>query len=189
MEKVFIQMSGAPGAGKTTIAHAIAPQIGAVIIDHDVTKTALLDADIPISMAGKASYQVLLALAQHLLIQGNSVIFDSPCFYVELLERGQFLAQEANAKYLYIECVLDDLSELDRRLRTRLWRRSQVGGIGQSINSSRKNITHENVFQDWITNQKRPEGDYLILDTSHPVEVCVAEAIAYIKEWQVAGRV
>ncbi len=35
-------MSGVPGAGKTTLAHAMAPSIGAVVIDHDVTKSALL---------------------------------------------------------------------------------------------------------------------------------------------------
>ena len=36
MEKVFIQMSGAPGAGKSTIARAIAPQIDAVVIDQNL---------------------------------------------------------------------------------------------------------------------------------------------------------
>ena len=30
-ELMFIQMSGVPGAGKTTIAHAIARRIGAVV--------------------------------------------------------------------------------------------------------------------------------------------------------------
>ncbi len=31
MAQRFIQMSGAPGAGKSTIAHAIAPHIDAVV--------------------------------------------------------------------------------------------------------------------------------------------------------------
>jgi predicted kinase len=84
----FVQMSGAPGAGKTTIASAIAQQTGAVVIDHDVTKSALLAAAVPVPIAGHASYTVLDALARHLLQQGHSVIFDSPCFYQELLERG-----------------------------------------------------------------------------------------------------
>jgi predicted kinase len=83
--QLFIQMSGAPGSGKTTIAHALAKRIGAVVIDHDVTKSALLDANVPASIAGAASYQALNDLARHLLEQGYNVIFDSPCFYVELL--------------------------------------------------------------------------------------------------------
>src|SRR2546423_608664 len=112
-------MSGAPGSGKTTLAHAIAGRIGAAVIDHDVTKSALLAADVPAAIAGRASYAVLDALAQHLLAQRHSVIFDSPCFYEELLERGQRLARQAGAQYRYIECVVEDLHELDRRLRTR----------------------------------------------------------------------
>lgn len=183
MEKVFIQMSGAPGAGKTTIAHAVAPHIGAVIIDHDITKSALLDADVPESIAGRASYLVLGAITQHLLSQGHNVILDSPCFYEDLLRRGQSLAQEANAKYLYIECVLNDLSELDRRLRARSRHRSQVSGIGGiPTEGSGKNDTDESVFRDWIANMKRPERDYLVLDTGRPVEVCFAEAIEYVKK-------
>jgi len=84
----FIQISGAPGSGKTTPARAIAPKIDAVIIDHDITKTALLDWDIPIDDAGLASYGVLDALSRDLLSQGRSVIFDSPCAYDDLLQRG-----------------------------------------------------------------------------------------------------
>ena len=79
--QVFVQMSGVPGAGKTTIARAVARHIGAVVVDHEVTKTALLDADVPVAVAGYASYMVLDAVARHVLQQGFSVVFDSPCFY------------------------------------------------------------------------------------------------------------
>jgi predicted kinase len=46
-QQLFIQMSGAPGSGKTTIAHAIGRYIDAVVIDHDATKSTLLTADVP----------------------------------------------------------------------------------------------------------------------------------------------
>jgi predicted kinase len=55
----FLQMSGVPGSGKTTIAMAVSQATDAVIIDHDVTKSALLDAGVPAAIAGKASYEVL----------------------------------------------------------------------------------------------------------------------------------
>src|SRR5205085_3777520 len=118
-----------PGAGKTTIAHAIAGQIGAVVIDHDVTKSALLDANIPVAIAGHASYMVLDAIARHLLQQGHSVIFDSPCLYEQLLTRGQQLAAETDAQYRYVECILENLDELDRRLQARPRWRSQLAGV------------------------------------------------------------
>lgn len=179
--QMFIQMSGAPGAGKSTIARAIAARTRAVILDHDVAKSALLNAGIPVSLAGKGSYLVLGALAQQLLQQGHSIIFDSPCFYVDLLERGQRLAREANARFYYIECVVDDLSELDRRLRTRPRQPSQVAGIhAQSTVDSGKAYIDEAVFRDWIANMKRPEGKYLLLDTTRPLEACIDEAMDYL---------
>jgi predicted kinase len=179
---VFIQMSGAPGSGKTTLARAIAPQIGALVIDHDVSKSALLEANVPASIAGAASYQVLNAVARDLLQQGFSVIFDSPCFYVELLERGQRLAQEAGAVYRYVECQLGDLDELDRRLRTRPRLPSQLAGIRvPPTKGSGKTEIGDEVFRDWIANMKRPAGGYLVLDTTRPLEECLDAALAYIR--------
>ena len=40
----FLQMSGFPGSGKTTLARRIAQITGAVIVNHDISKTALLEA-------------------------------------------------------------------------------------------------------------------------------------------------
>lgn len=180
--RFFIQMSGVPGAGKSTIASAVARQTGAVVIDHDVTKSALLVAAVPADLAGRASYGVLDALARHLLQQGHSVIFDSPCFYQELLERGQKLGQEAQVNYCYIQCVLSDLVELDRRLRNRERLPSQLAGVNiPPTAGSGKATIDQDVFRDWIANMKRPANPYLTLDTQQPVEFCVQRAITYIE--------
>lgn len=177
----FVQMSGAPGSGKTTIARAIANATGAVVIDHDVTKSALLAAEVPVALAGRASYQLLDALARHLLKQGHSVIFDSPCFYEELLARGQQLAQEHGATYRYIECILHVLDELDRRLRTRERMRSQVAGVyAPTATDSGTTTSGEQRFRNWIANMKRPKSNYLTIDTTQSIERCTAQAIQYI---------
>jgi predicted kinase len=178
---VFVQMSGAPGAGKTTVARAVARRLGAVVIDHDVTKSALLEANVPAASAGAASYSVLNAMARHLLQQRHSVIFDSPCFYVELLDRGQRLAQEMGAQYRYIECVVADLDELDRRLRTRPRLPSQLAGVrAPPTDGSGRTESGDHIFRDWIANMKRPAAGYLVLDTTRPMDKCVEAAIAYI---------
>lgn len=39
----FLQMSGVPGSGKSTLTKAIQEKLNVVIVDHDVTKTALLE--------------------------------------------------------------------------------------------------------------------------------------------------
>jgi predicted kinase len=179
---VFVQMSGVPGAGKTTVARAIAPSIDAIVIDHDVTKSALLSANVPVSLAGYASYMVLDALARHLLQQGQSVIFDSPCFYEELLTRGQQLAEEAGATYRYIECVAHDLDELDQRLRTRQRLPSQLAGVHvPPTEGSGKSNVDADVFRDWMANMKRPQGTYLVLNTLHPLETYLTEVIRYVR--------
>lgn len=187
---LFVQMSGVPGAGKTTIAHAIAGQIGAVVIDHDVTKSALLDANIPVAIAGHASYMVLDAMARHLLQQGHSVIFDSPCLYSELLERGQKLAAETGAQYRYIECILENLDELDHRLRTRPCWRSQLTGVyAPPTEGSGKTQAGAEIFRDWMANMKRPANNYLVIDTARPLAVCVQEVLAYLKTDKPASNV
>lgn len=174
-------MSGVPGSGKTTIASAIARHTGAVIIDHDVTKTALLEAGVSAEVAGRASYEVLKALSRHLLSQGQSIIFDSPCFYQELLEHGQSLAAEFTAEYRYIECVLKDFGELDKRLKKRQSLRSQQLSINEPpIDVPEDAETGQQIFKKWHKEMQRPEAGYLILDTSESIAVCVAKALAYL---------
>ena len=187
---VFVQMSGQPGSGKTTVATAFARRIGAVIIDHDVTKTALLNAGVAIELAGKASYDVLGAVARHLLQQGHSVVHDSPCAYENLLKRGQELAAEARAAYRYIECVVDDLEVLDRRLRTRPRLRSQRRGLGiPGPDVLEKARSLEEILRTGLTPMKRPADGYLLLDATRPLEALVEEAIVYIKTGIPTGRI
>ena len=38
----FLQMSGFPGSGKSTLAREIAKETKAVIVDHDIGKSAML---------------------------------------------------------------------------------------------------------------------------------------------------
>jgi predicted kinase len=126
---LLIQMSGVPGAGKSTLARTIGRHTGAVVLDHDVVKTALLEAGVPWPDAGRASYQTLQVLAKSLLDQQHSVVLDSPCLYQDLLDAGLRVAEETGACYRYVECVVDDFSEIDRRLRGRTSLSSQRAAL------------------------------------------------------------
>lgn len=165
---MLVQMAGAPGSGKSTVARGLAAALGFAVLDHDVSKTALLDADRPFDAAGRESYAVLLAFADDLLGQRLGVIIDSPCYYDTLLSAGQSMAARHGVPYRYVECVAD-MSTLDDRLRSRSRRPSQVQAVDPTV------------FDDWIHGQKRP-GAYLRLDTNRPAAECIATALAYVQE-------
>jgi predicted kinase len=132
---VLIQMSGAPGSGKSTVARELARSHRFVIVDHDVVKNAQLAAGLPFAQAGKVSYAVLLALAEDLLEQGHDVIIDSPCFYDELLSAGQGVAGRSGAPYRYIECVADDFGNIHGQ--TRSTAHSRASSASASLADSR----------------------------------------------------
>lgn len=84
-------MSGFPGSGKSTLSKYIAKLTGAVIVDHDVVKSALLKSlkakGVEPTVVGGVSYDIEWKLIGFLLEQEHSVILDSPCLYEGMLEK------------------------------------------------------------------------------------------------------
>jgi hypothetical protein len=186
------------------IARAVVRRHGAVSLDHDIVKSALLAAGCRFDDAGRTSYGVLLALADDLLRQGHQVIVDSPCHHDGLLVAGLRLATAHGLRYRYVECVTEDVDLLDRRLRARRALRSQrrsvdappvdlpadrdatgaggAGGAGSAGGAAGVGgAAGAELFRWWIANMKRPTTRYLRLDTTRPVEVCVPEVSAFLE--------
>ncbi|MCF6137747.1 AAA family ATPase [Pseudalkalibacillus berkeleyi] len=173
----FVQMAGFPGSGKSTLARELAKNTGAIIIDHDIVKSALMETPeantIDTINAGIISYNIEWALIDFHLFQGEtSVILDSPCFYVEGLEKGLNISKKHNVKYKYIECFLDDINEINDRLSKRKNKISQI-----------QKVKSEEVFKSAIQNSKHPsDSKYLVIDTRQPLQSYIQEAIDYINE-------
>lgn len=172
----FVQMSGFPGSGKSTLSRQIGKRTGAVLIDHDIVKSALLNSikEIPIdiNIAGRISYNIDWSLIEFHLSQGQSVVFDSPCLYQEMIDKGVDLSEKYNVKYKYVECYLNDFHEVNYRLINREGMVSQI-----------REIRSETVFKSTIENSKRPT-DYqcLVVDTGKPPESYINKVINYINE-------
>ena len=116
MNPIVIQMHGLPGSGKSTLARAIAPRIGAIVLDKDVIKAALLRAGIPENKAGTAAYEVYFSQAQELISLGHSVILDNPVYWPIVEQRWKDICEQAGAPRLILECMLGDDEERARRL-------------------------------------------------------------------------
>jgi predicted kinase len=190
-------MSGAPGSGKSTLARAIAPQLHAAVLDHDLIKATLVEhlpapalagtgpaaGFRPDQAAGRASYELARRLAATILDSGITVILDSPCFYAEQLAAGQQVAASHGAGYRYVECVTESLDVIAARLRARTAYPTQyqdmdqvpgTGGSAAAVGAAG--------WRQWIDGMKRPAdlSVYLRVDTSRPTSECAAEVLRFL---------
>ncbi|UVI27277.1 AAA family ATPase [Paenibacillus spongiae] len=175
----FLQMSGFPGSGKSTLAKEIAKFTKAVIIDHDIVKTGLLEGlgleglDVDPKRAGGVAYHIEWSLVDFHLSQGYSVILDSPCLYEVLVEKGTALAEKHSAKYKYVECVLNDIHELNNRLKNRVRMITQIGPV---------DIPEER-WQEVINRAQKPSHlECMQVDTSQPVDYYFGDVLLYINK-------
>lgn len=167
-------MSGFPGSGKSTLSREIARRLDAVIVDHDVTKTALLEstAQHPLdpTLAGTVAYDLDWALVEFHLSLGRNVILDSPCLYDVMIDRGLAMTATSGATYRYVECLVDDVDEINRRLRERDRKLSQI-----------RSVSPENFTQTVASSKKPPNMHTLTIDTNRPLETYLPDVLAYLQ--------
>jgi len=116
---MLVQMHGESGAGKSTVARALASRLGALALDKDLLKDPGHHVGLTSDVSGQFAYDALFALARDLLDQGQSVVLDSPRFWTRVEDRGREIAENLDADYVMVEVRCDDRDELARRLRDR----------------------------------------------------------------------
>jgi predicted kinase len=174
---LLVQMAGAPGSGKSALAQALGRALGIVVLDKDVIKSTLLDAELSWEAAGIAAQETAFALAESLLSQGVGVVLDSPSHYEVIPRRGLAVARNAGATYCFIECVCEDLEEISRRLAGRLPRRSQWSGLNVQAPDGPSSAERVGAHR-WRT--YGPDGGWPVLDTRQPLPVSLATAMEYL---------
>jgi predicted kinase len=177
----LLQMSGVPGSGKSTIARHVGARYGAIVVDLDIVRSAVLDGGVPVEDSGRAAYPTVYALTRSLLDQGFSVVIDSPCQYEEIVATGQEIAGKRGAAYRYVECCTDDLTVIDSRLRARVPMRSQRRGVSAPpIDLGEADTSGEQAFRGWLTATKRPPQGYLQVDATKPMNLILEEVESYL---------
>jgi len=178
----LLQMSGVPGSGKSTVAAHVVAAHGAVAVDYDVIKSAVLDAGFELDDSTKAAYEVMYALARQALTQGRPVVMDSPCFWPRILTEGMEIARAYGATYRYVECQVRDLKLVDERLSQRPRLRSHRRGVDlPPVDLGDDLVDGEQFFRDGMDRVQRPVGNYLQLDMHRPLAEVLPQVDAYLE--------
>ena len=119
----LIVFSGLPGTGKSSLAEAVAKDLGIPVFAKDWLEATLLrsglestEEDKPLGFAG---YELLTVLAERQLMLGQSVILDSVAATKSIRDRWRQLAAQYGAGWRVIECVCSDESLHRSRLQDR----------------------------------------------------------------------
>lgn len=110
---------GLPGAGKTTLARALAELRGAVYLRIDVIEQALRNSGMLAGEVGPAGYIVAYGLAESNLRLGHAVVADSVNPVSATRDHWRKLAQDLGAAILEIEVICSDPADHRRRVETR----------------------------------------------------------------------
>jgi predicted kinase len=154
--------SGLPGTGKSTLAEAVASQLGLPVFAKDWLEATLLRCELaptnPDKPLGSAGYELLTTLAERQLSLGQSVILDSVASTASIRQTWRELAAQYHAEWRVIECICSD----EAIHRTRLAARQRnIPGWHELTWADVEHV--RSYYAPW-------QEPHLVLDTVEPLE-------------------
>lgn len=164
----LIVFAGLPGAGKSTIARALAGEIGAVWLRIDSIEQAIRDSGVVPGSLDDAGYRAAYAVAGDNLRLGRDVIADSVNPWMLTRNAWRDIGVAAGADVVEVEVICGDPLEHRGRVETRT---GDVAGL---------------VMPDWaaVTGRDyRPwDRGHLTIDTAgRDIAACVADVLAALE--------
>lgn len=170
----LIIFTGLPGAGKSTIAEAVARQLGIPVYAKDwleatLKRCELQPKDESSPNLGYAGYELLTVLAERQLQLGQSVILDSVASIEPVRQQWRELVATYSAEWSVIECICSDVVEHRDRLSKR---QRNIPGWYELAWAEVERV--RSYYAPW--NEKR-----LIIDSMDSVESNCLKVIQYIR--------
>jgi predicted kinase len=159
-------MAGQPASGKSRLARLLGREIGGIVIDLDIARSALIDDGIDREAAWRVAYNSMFLQAEDFLEQGHSVILDSPSFFEFIPATGIDLASRSGARYVMVECVCDDSELRAHRMKGRNARSSQMADPEDPAQSAQ-------FAQMSRRTAVGPPTGWIRIDTSGDLDECV----------------
>jgi len=160
---MLIVFSGLPGTGKTTIASALAVQMGAFYVRIDAIEQAILRS--LGTSVGMAGYDVALAIAEGNLGPGRVVVVDCVNPVAQSRAAWRHVADRLDVKLHNIEIICSDAKEHQRRVEMR------VADIpGHAVPNWESVARHE--YEAWT--EERLVVDTALLSPAEAVRLIVA---------------
>jgi predicted kinase len=116
---VLVVFAGLPGAGKTTLAKAIAERVGATYVRVDSIEQAIMNSTLEFPPNQDAGYLVAYAVAEDNLRLGRTVVADSVNPVRVSREAWLRVADKAECASLQVEVVCSDSTEHKNRVESR----------------------------------------------------------------------
>jgi predicted kinase len=116
---MLIIFSGLPGAGKSTLAKALAGKMSATYLRVDSIEQAVKDSMLHTDNAMDSGYLACYALAKENLLLGNNVVADSVNSIALTRNAWRQIAQDVKSDYYDIEIICSDKNEHQKRVETR----------------------------------------------------------------------
>jgi predicted kinase len=167
----LIVLQGPTGIGKSTIANALAKELQTPVIDKDDIKDIIDDSFTDTKVSGWLSYEAMWRVAEKQLINGLSVICDSPLTGATNFQNALEIAQRNEAKLVIVDCACS---------KEEVWRERIEGRATDPSHPNHKARTWEEA-QSNIRGYARTEAkDAIKIDTADNLEANLCKILSAI---------
>ena len=172
MRPGVVVLAGLPGAGKSTLARALAGRIpGARVIDKDEVRHALFAPCDYSSTERDVTFSAMLDAARYHLGRGRVVLFDGLTFSRQVeVQAAEDVAADGGGFAAVVVCDVTVTVAVDRVERDT--------GAGTHLAANRDGDLVRRVAAE----MEEPPGDYLTVSMVGDLDAVVADVLAYVED-------